>query len=942
MTQLHAGPAVAADEFCITVVRDEDHQLGKRFLADGSKQAAVSLTDGSAQTVRCLTPNDLAAVIETVSADPHAAIVLAHFGVPPGEEFRLVSRDMMRGALVSTRGLAVDHEFHDDELDGVHEFPDSTGSTIKVVCRTKANASSSVWMLVDRDIDDQTPAHFAALSHDEFLQALDTLLPGIAATTRVTTLSSSARVTAAGQPVGSRAGHTFIRLSHAVDRGQLKAAVRGRALATGMAWLVNKYSRVDGSVVAQDWRLLLDDSVLSVERLVFCGAPTADEGSGLVVHPQVVQVVAGSRVAVDPDLCAMPPPEAVQKATKAAGREVRLSSLGGGSAAFRVSTLQPTTLIETKDGVRSLADIASGLGPGNKVRCQAPFRDSSSWAAFVSLTDRGEPFIYDSGTSTSYFVEQAPVADVQAMLRAAAARQTPPAPDEPDEEPGGPPPAVARALAAKPVVKVEIARAPELSEAIVNGMPRQMRAAWDWMMDTAHRPQPELAFAAALALMATVLGTRVRTPSGLRTNLYVVSTAVTGGGKEHGRSCIRKVLTAAGIGAVEGGEPASGQAIMSRLVDYPNTLLQLDEFGLLLQGCKEPKSPRYGIVKTLLEMTGAASSSVPGAMYSDTKLRASKTVAFPCLTLHATSTPSTLYEALTGGDMSSGFLNRVLLVESNATMSTDLTLQARPDLDAPPEALVAWCKAVAVPEPTPGANLIGISPSAPLVARPIELAEQAFKAASQWLHGAVEIAKERGMADLWSRFGALAAQLALIHAAADLDDDEFRQARAEDSLVIGPHSAQWAIAVTKHCMLRMEQILISNLSSTDHEALQKRILSQLSKTGSNKDGPFGGACGHRMSQLLNDRQIAGAQPRDRDDAIKTLMDSGRVYSVEFWNTKTRRIRKALVLAEHLDADAVEFDATVPGHPQLTYRHVASGKDVLVSAPINTKEADQWQ
>lgn len=932
----------AADEYCITVIRDEDNQLGKRFLADGTKQAAVSITDGAAQTVRCETPAELADVIRYVSQDPNMAIVLAHFGIPPGEEFRLLSRDMMRGALIATRGLPADHEFGDDELDGVHEFPDSTGQTVKAVCRTKANASSSVWILVDRDIDDQTPPQFAGLSHDEFIVALDTLLPGISQTTRVQTLSSSARVTPAGQPVGSKAGHTFVRLSHAVDRAQLKAAVRARALASGMAWLVNKYSRAQpGQVVAQDWRLLLDDSVLSVERLVFCGAPTADEGSGLVVHDQQVEVIAGSRVAVDPDLCTPPPAEAVATATRAAGREVRASGLGGGSAAFRVATLQADTLIETREGFFPLSHIANGLRPGGKVRCQAPFRESSSWAAFVGVTERGEPFVYDSGTSTSYFVEVAPVTDVQAMLRAAAARQAPQVAAEPEEELGGPPAAIARAIAAQPVAKTELARAPELSQAIVDGMPRVMRRCWDWMLDTAHRPQPELAFAASLALMAVVLGTKVRTPSGLRTNLYVVSTAVTGGGKEHGRSCLRKVLAAAGLGHLEGGEPASGQAIMSRLADNPNTILQLDEFGLLMQACKDAKSPRYSIIKTLLEMTGAASSSVPGTMYSDTKARESKTVSFPCLTIHGTSTPETLYSALTGGDLASGLLNRVLLVESNATMSTDLTLQARPDIDAPPEDVVRWVKAVAVPDVQQGTSLVGVVPSAPAIVKPIELAERTFASAGPWLKGAVAIAAERGMADLWSRFGALAAQLALIHACADLDAEDFADARRQDALTIGPQSAAWAIAVAKHCMLRMEQILVSNLSSTDHEALQKRILMQLKKTGSNKDGEFGGPGGHRVSQLLNDRFISGASPRDRNDAIQTLMDAGRIYHVEFWNTKTRRTRKALVLAEHLDESAIEFDAPVPGAPSLVYRHVSRGKEVILAAPVQ-KEGEQWQ
>lgn len=888
MTFHPAGPS-EADEHCITIVRDEARPLGKRFLADGSKQAAAALADGVARTVRCDTAQALAGVIEEVSRDPHAALVLAHFGIPPGEPFRLVSRERMREGLRRARVLPASHEFSDTELDGIHELPDGDGVLAKAVCRTKANASRSVWLLIDRDVDGQTPARFADLSHGEFLLTLDALLPGLSQTTRVETLSSSARVTRDGQGAGSKAGHTFVPLLQPVDRAVLKAAVRARALAGQLAWLVDKKA-ADGAVVARDWRLVLDDSVLSPERLVFCGAPTVAKGAGLAVHPQQVRVVQGMQSALDASLCTPPPAEAVASATRAAGREVQLggAALGGGVAAFRVASLQPGMRLQTAQGWRTLAQIAAELQPGARVRCQAPFRDSASWAAFVSLTERGEPFVYDSGTSTSYFLAQPP---------AASAMPRPPAPSAANPAP-------------------VLARTPELSQAIIAGMPRAMRTAWDWMLRTAHRPQRELAFAAALSLMATTLGARVRTPSGLRTNLYVVSTAVTGAGKEHGRACIRKALAAAGLSGVEGGEPASGQAIYARLADAPNTLLQLDEFGLLLAGCKDGRSPRHGIVKTLLELTGAAGSTLPGTMYADPRQRASRPVSFPCLNLHATSTPSTLYEALTGGDIASGFLNRVLLVDSNAEMSTELTLQARPDLDEPPGALIAWMRAV-----TGGGHGVvpGAPPSAPLTLPPHPQAEAAFNGTSAWLAGAVAVARERDMADLWSRFGALAAQLALIHAAADHTAESFAQARAADALEIGAQSAQWAIAVAKHCMLRMERLLVGNLSSTEHEALQKRILAQLGKAGRNTRGAYGGHAGHDMAQLLNDRALSAAPSRDRADALKTLLAMGAVHLLPMRRVATGRIRAAYVLDEFLPADEARLaGAPVPGVPELAY------------------------
>lgn len=43
--------------------------------------------------------------------------------------------------------------------------------------------------------------------------------------------------------------------------------------------------------------------------------------------------------------------------------------------------------------------MANYLG---KVRCQAPFRESTSMAAFFVINKKGEPFVYDSGTDTMH------------------------------------------------------------------------------------------------------------------------------------------------------------------------------------------------------------------------------------------------------------------------------------------------------------------------------------------------------------------------------------------------------------------------------------------------------------------------------------------------------------------------------------------------------------
>ena len=44
---------------------------------------------------------------------------------------------------------------------------------------------------------------------------------------------------------------------------------------------------------------------------------------------------------------------------------------------------------------------------GDKIRCETPFRDSNSEAAFIRIGDDGDPFLHDVGTSTNYLLSVA-------------------------------------------------------------------------------------------------------------------------------------------------------------------------------------------------------------------------------------------------------------------------------------------------------------------------------------------------------------------------------------------------------------------------------------------------------------------------------------------------------------------------------------------------------
>jgi hypothetical protein len=78
------------------------------------------------------------------------------------------------------------------------------------------------------------------------------------------------------------------------------------------------------------------------------------------------------------------------------------------------------------------------------------------------------------------------------------------------------------------------------------------------------RPQPILAIGASLCALGALMGRKYRTQTNLRTNLYVVGMAGSGGGKDHARGAIKEAFIAAGLHRYLGGNRiASGSGLLT-------------------------------------------------------------------------------------------------------------------------------------------------------------------------------------------------------------------------------------------------------------------------------------------------------------------------------------------------------------------------------------------
>jgi hypothetical protein len=140
----------------------------------------------------------------------------------------------------------------------------------------------------------------------------------------------------------------------------------------------------------------------------------------------------------------------------------------------------------------------------------------------------------------------------------------------------------------------------------------------------AHKPQPNLALAAALSLLATLTGHKITDKSDTRTNLYCLGVGGTSIGKDRARIVNKDLLKAAGLERMTGPESiGSAQGLVSVVEGCPAILLQLDEFGRYLKAQNDGKNAfLYNIVTVLLRMfTSSATTYIGDALADTTKIK---------------------------------------------------------------------------------------------------------------------------------------------------------------------------------------------------------------------------------------------------------------------------------------------------------------------------------
>lgn len=384
-----------------------------------------------------------------------------------------------------------------------------------------------------------------------------------------------------------------------------------------------------------------------------------------------------------------------------------------------------------------------------------------------------------------------------------------------------------------------------------------------WITMTARVPQPFLAVGASLAALGTLMGRRYETPSGLRSNLYSLCIADSGGGKDHARKMIRRLFTKAGLTDYLGGDDfASGSGMLAAMQRFPAQLFQVDEFGRHVSSILGKRAPAHKaeIWTHLMTLYTSSGDIAKGQEYANQKERPRQDLKQVCLSIHATTVGGSFWKAMESSSIGDGSLARWLVFQTDNDYPD---WNRNPASYNVPDGLIAMAKAIAagVPGHDYGGNIANANPMAPdlePIPYTVPYADDAAARADQlmddqqaWLRS---IAGNPGGA-IVARYQENALKLALVRSVA----------KNPAAPVITLDDLTWAAALAEHCVSYMIKNTTSLVADNEVEGQNKKLQALIDDAG---------AEGITLSALTaKSRWVTGAR---RKEIIAELLAGGQI------------------------------------------------------------------
>lgn len=398
-----------------------------------------------------------------------------------------------------------------------------------------------------------------------------------------------------------------------------------------------------------------------------------------------------------------------------------------------------------------------------------------------------------------------------------------------------------------------------------------------YMNSQAHREQPIISVAAAIAFCGAIMGRRVQGQDGMRTNIYCMSIGETGCGKENARKCIKKIIYACNDAKLEGlcdvENIASETSIYTALDGCLSPLFMIDEIGIFLKSTQNSQAHHLaGIPAALLKMFTSSDVVVSGKSYADSKKKIR--LNHPNLCIYGTATPEQFYNSLSKENIEQGLISRLLIFESECSRPP-----ARRGIKTafPDQELVEKIKAItARPENyCPHGNVSEKTIVNPIVIPMTHEAEEMMWDFNEEIDAIIEDLQKRGkIFSLHTRCVEIAKKISLIIAVGDMP--------FEQQPIIHPHHISYATKLTRYLFDNLSYAAENFISDNRQEKEAKKILQLIREKGKISMPKLTRKCQHLKSQ-------------ERKDIISSLMEAELI--AEMWEVdgKGKQVKKLVAL-----------------------------------------------
>lgn len=396
-----------------------------------------------------------------------------------------------------------------------------------------------------------------------------------------------------------------------------------------------------------------------------------------------------------------------------------------------------------------------------------------------------------------------------------------------------------------------------------------------WILETAIKPQPELALLHVITTLGAVFGRRYQGQGrfSLRTNLYTVGIAGTGSGKDHSRKQLSNLMNKASLQAYIGATRfVSDAGLVTALTKKTSQIMAVDEFGLVMQVIADKKAAGYlkNIATHLLTLYTSSSSFFSAGQYAD-KEKDEVIIPTPNLCIYGTSTLDQYVKALTRDAVASGELNRFVVIPAKNKIP-ERNENDEDDCDtSPPQALVAAWEMLK-PQGLAAQNTFQFNPDPTIVIWQKDIGARLKEM------GLFEDDKMRANEDdvgaLWNRYRENTLKIAMILAIAR------NQTRPE--IVAG--DLDIAENIVYQSTNYMTELCIEHMSDSEHQQNCQRIFKLVKRHG-------------EISQTLLWKQDLGKmKAKDLEDVLKSLELQGKIEMTFTINGTTKRRTRVIKVA----------------------------------------------